>query len=59
MAGNPKNPPEDFPFSRYKGNDEVTWEAATRIRLGLDAPAIRKKKSSTEPSTQLPLFEAA
>ena len=45
MSGEEKVPPVGFPFSRYKGTDEVTWEKNTRIAMGLD------KKPSKE--TQL------
>lgn len=34
IEGNPEEPPHGFPFSRYKGNDEVSWMASV-------APAIR------------------
>ncbi len=35
MSGDIKAPPEGFSFSRYKGNDEVTWERKTREKMGL------------------------
>lgn len=61
MAGRSKAPTIGFPFSRYKGCDEESWERATRERLGLSAdPSRRKGKSNGRPerapSAQLPLF---
>lgn len=35
MAGIEMVPPSGFPFSRYKGTDEVTWERNTRMLMGL------------------------
>jgi len=66
MAGRDERPPVSFPFSRYKGTDEVSWEANTRISMGLDekspkpAPAQlkRKKIKSAKEISQLPLFLA-
>ena len=37
IAGRDERPPTGFPFSRYKGTDEVSWEARTRAAMGLDA----------------------
>lgn len=58
------HPPADFSFSRYKGTDEVSWEAKTRISMGLDEktkrvkPAFSKKQNvnSSNETKQLPLF---
>ena len=36
MAGQDAQPPANFPFSRYKGTDEVSWEQNTRTAMGLD-----------------------
>lgn len=36
MAGKHEQPPTGFPFSRYKGTDEVSWEARTRTAMGLE-----------------------
>lgn len=33
IAGKDKIPPPGFPFSRYKGTDEVTWEKRTRVAM--------------------------
>lgn len=45
MAGRDLRPPSGFPFSRYKGTDEVAWEARTRAAMGLDAdPAPMAQK---------------
>jgi len=43
MAGNAKHPPVGFPFSRYKGTDEVSWEVNTRITMGLDQKPQKSK----------------
>ncbi len=57
MAGQNVHPPAGFPFSRYKGTDEVSWEQSTRKTLGLhpkcDSPA------QEAPARQLGLFAAA
>lgn len=37
MDGKVVQPPIGFPFSRYKGTDEISWEKATRKVLGLDS----------------------
>lgn len=67
MAGDDVQPPAGFPFSRYKGTDDVSWEAATRKTLGLapeDRPALsrplRKKTPAAKAaaaSPQMDLFE--
>ncbi|MCK6373943.1 MAG: DNA cytosine methyltransferase [Zoogloea sp.] len=51
MAGHDVQPPAGFPFSRYKGTDEVSWEAATRKILGLDPadPKPAKKLAKAKP----------
>jgi DNA (cytosine-5)-methyltransferase 1 len=67
MKGKPQKAPEGFAFSRYKENDEVTWEAKTRKALGLahdepkkkPAKAARKPKAPGVESRQIPLFDAA
>lgn len=48
MAGQDIQPPAGFPFSRYKGTDEVSWEAATRKTLGL---APEGSKHPKKPAT--------
>jgi DNA (cytosine-5)-methyltransferase 1 len=54
MAGKPKAPPEGFPLSRYKGNDEISWEAATRERLGLSKPTTPQRPQKRNPSLSVP-----
>ncbi len=64
MAGKDERPPVGFPFSRYKGTDEVSWEANTRIAMGLDEKSqtprseLRKTQGATvkKDINQLPLF---
>lgn len=66
MSGKEAEPPVGFPFSRYKGTDEVSWEANTRIAMGLDNkpakarqqifPKIRIKTPRED--KQIPLFSA-
>lgn len=64
IAGRTEQPPVGFPFSRYKGTDEVSWEINTRIAMGLDA---KSQSPNSEPFksqdaelkksiNQLPLF---
>ena len=36
IAGRDEKPPLGFPFSRYKGTDDITWEARTRAFMELD-----------------------
>ncbi|OWT58447.1 DNA cytosine methyltransferase [Candidimonas nitroreducens] len=46
IAGKGKRPPAEYPFSRYKGTDEISWEARTRAVMGLDPdPGTSKRKS--------------
>ena len=70
MEGQDHRPPDGFQLSRYKGTDEVSWEAATRINLGLDQnepklakakPVVRAKKAITfeAAAQQMQLFEEA
>ena len=35
MNGRVENPPQSFPFSRYKGTADIVWEAATLRVMGL------------------------
>lgn len=49
MDGRDERPPQGFAFSRYKGTDEIAWEARTREGMGLDekpskAPAIAAER---------------
>lgn len=41
MAGKFEQPPANFPFSRYKATDEVSWEARTRTAMGLEEDSKR------------------
>lgn len=65
-AGEDVRPPEGFPFSRYKGTEEVSWEARTRVAMGLDVedavrakPKLsrRKKPSQSAAEKQMALFD--
>lgn len=58
MAGQAKHPPAGFPFSRYKGCDEISWERATRARMGLPIEQSNMQQIDA-PSAQLPLFPSA
>lgn len=54
MAGKDERPPEGFPFSRYKGTDEISWEARTRAVMGLDAdPEPPRSKERPRRSAKL------
>ena len=55
IAGKIEHPPEEFPFSRYKETDEVSWEVKTRAIMGIGAkPESRKRSCSgkTKADTQ-------
>jgi DNA (cytosine-5)-methyltransferase 1 len=52
MAGKTEQAPAGFAFSRYKGTDEVAWEANARVVLGLDKEAA--KSSAKSPSARTP-----
>lgn len=66
MTGKDECPPSGFPFSRYKGTDEVSWELRTREVMDLDKDPEKssKLKSKTHKklvvdateTTQMPLF---
>jgi len=43
MSGVQARPPTGFPFSRYKGTDEISWEANTRIAMKLDDEPVKAK----------------
>lgn len=59
MAGKDERPPAGFPFSRYKGTDEVSWEARTRVAMGLDgAPEERQKAKSGASAPRRPRDKA-
>jgi DNA (cytosine-5)-methyltransferase 1 len=47
-------PPSGFPYSRYKGTDEVSWEARTRQAMGLD----KQTRNSERPSTKTKKVDA-
>ena len=64
MSHKDERPPVGFPFSRYKGTDEISWEINTRIAMGLDEklakgtstlPTQRTQKASRD-EHQIPLF---
>lgn len=67
MGGVDERPPANFPFSRYKCTDEVSWEDRTRAVMGLGgaSKAILTKSAKTSSSrdskagsdTQITLFE--
>lgn len=40
MAGQKQHPPAGFPFSRYKGTDEWTWEQQTRAQIDNARPGL-------------------
>lgn len=68
IAGKDKKPPVDFPFSRYKGTDDLAWEIRTRSAMGLNDAKMKKKepyqvKAATKTATkvkssQMGLFSA-
>lgn len=37
LQGKEEIPPPNFPYSRYKNTDEISWEARTRAAMGLSA----------------------
>ena len=45
MNGKDERPPANFPFSRYKNTDEISWEAQTRAVMGLDNSTGKSKQS--------------
>ena len=65
IGGRDEHPPADFPFSRYKGTDEISWEARTRAAMQPNARDTRpankaklRKKDAGEDSRnrQMALF---
>ena len=62
LEGRSRYPPEGFPFSRYSGTDEMSWEANVRRRLGRhDTASGRKLHRTTKrldgpQGTQMRLF---
>ena len=42
MKGKDKQPPANFPFSRYKATDDAAWERQTRVAMGLAADSEKK-----------------
>ena len=64
IAGKDRVPPSDFPFSRYKCTDEVSWEARTRAVMGYEpeltaSRGMRGKSRAgigSNGADQLPLF---
>jgi DNA (cytosine-5)-methyltransferase 1 len=57
MAGLDAQPPVGFQFSRYKGTDEVSWEAATRKILGLNPVDAKPAKKSAKADLSLPQMQ--
>lgn len=57
MAGLNTQPPVGFPFSRYKGTDEVSWETATRKILGFDPKDAKPAKKSVKAKLSLPQMQ--
>jgi DNA (cytosine-5)-methyltransferase 1 len=59
MQGDTIKPPENFPYSRYKGTSESVWEATTRNVLdGVDGVMKRSNISQKRVATsQIALFE--
>ena len=43
MTGKEERAPEGFAFSRYKANDETSWEVKTRRALGIDIAEHKQK----------------
>jgi DNA (cytosine-5)-methyltransferase 1 len=55
MTGKTEQAPAGFAFSRYKGTDEVAWEANARVVLGLDKkPAKSPTKSPSARTPRVP-----
>lgn len=46
MEGKYERPPAGFPFSRYQGTDEISWEVKTRIVMRLDEKSEKLKSNS-------------
>lgn len=66
MNGRDVRPPACFPFSRYKGTDEISWEIGTRAAMGLSvnlggilskAPRKLGKASVSRDTAKIALFE--
>lgn len=51
IEGKDKRPPTGFLFSRYKGTDEISWEARTRAAMGIGSEL---KETSKPKSIQKP-----
>jgi len=51
IAGEKKQPPEGFPFSRYKETDEVSWEARTLAGMNLDVKLEKLPKAKPRRKT--------
>lgn len=60
MKGKDLSPPTGFKFSRYRNTDNVSWEAQTRLAMGLDKPlattTAKLKKTKATSEAQLKLF---
>jgi DNA (cytosine-5)-methyltransferase 1 len=60
IAGKVANPPDNFPFSRYKNTDEVSWERKTRESLKnvvIDKRKSHPSKRKDPTFVQLSLFD--
>lgn len=57
MEGNALTPPAGFPFSRYTGNDEESWERKTRKSLGLEESNNVKSKTTMNKKVSGSVFQ--
>lgn len=58
LEGRIELPPQGFPFSRYKGTDETSWELTTRDAMKTDSQTPNRKRGG-RPDKQLPLWNQA
>lgn len=55
LSGKKETVPENFPFSRYKFTDELSWEKRTRAIMGLDEKkSFAHKKQETNKTNLTP-----
>jgi len=57
IRGRDETPPKDFPFSRYKGTDETSWEAS--MHNALNRKQVGRKQRQSPDDSQLFLWEPA
>ncbi len=57
MSGEGKQPPTGFPLSRYKNNDEISWEQRTQSIIS--STTVKNKTSKRTEKTQQDLFSDA